>query len=77
MPQSRYFVSRNKDDGTWTIKFEDEQFGPYHSQSEAMMFAIDAAQKLGQRGDRAEVCLMGPNGHFHPEWAYGRDKQGI
>jgi hypothetical protein len=42
-----------------------------------MMFAIDAAQKLGQRGDRAEVCLMGLNGHFHPEWAYGRDKQGI
>ena len=72
MPQSRYFVVRNSDDA-WVIKFEDEEYGPYQSQSEAMLFAIDAAQKLGQRGDNAEVCLMGINGHFRPEWAYGRD----
>ena len=72
MPQSRYFVLRNQDD-EWMIKFEDEEYGPYKSQSVAMLFAIDAAQKLGQRGSNAEVCLMGVNGHFRPEWTYGRD----
>jgi hypothetical protein len=72
MPQSRYFVVRNDDD-EWMIKFEDEEYGPYHSQSEAMLFAIDAAQKLGERGGNADVCLMGVNGHFRPEWSYGRD----
>ena len=34
MPQSRYFVVRNEND-EWMIKFEDEQYGPYQSQSEA------------------------------------------
>lgn len=71
MPQCRYFVVRNED--AWMIKFDDEEYGPYQSQSEAMLFAIDAAQKLGERGDSTEVCLMGINGHFHPEWTYGRD----
>ena len=72
MPQSRYFVVRNDDD-QWIIKFEDEEFGPYRSKSEAMLFAIEAAQKLGQRGGVTEVCLMGVDGHFRPEWTYGRD----
>src|SRR5262245_29153557 len=72
MPLSRYFVVRTGD-GEWMIRFEDEEYGPYRSQSEAMLFAIDAAQKLGKRGADAEVCLMGINGHFRPAWAYGRD----
>jgi hypothetical protein len=71
MPQSRYFVVRNQD--FWVIKYEDEEYGPYRTQNEAMLFAIDAAQKLGERGDHAEVCLMGLNGHFRPEWTYGQD----
>lgn len=70
MPQSRYFIVRNADDDTWTIQFQGEEFGPYKSQSEAMMFAVDAARKLGQRGDTAEVCLMGVDGHFRSEWSY-------
>lgn len=69
MPQSRYFVVRDQD--TWVIKYNDEEYGPYKSQSEAMLFAIDAAQKLGRYGDHAEVCLMGVDGHFRKEWAYG------
>jgi hypothetical protein len=72
MPQSRYFVVRNADD-TWMIQFQGEAFGPYKTQSEAMLFAIDAARKLGKRGDTAEVCLMGIDGHFRSEWAYGRE----
>ena len=49
MPQSRYFIVQQKDD--WMIKFHDEEFGPYQSKNEAMLFAVDAAQKLGQKGE--------------------------
>jgi hypothetical protein len=71
MPQARYFIVQN--DEKWLIQFGDEQFGPYNSQKEAMLFAIEAAQKLGEKGTSAEVCLMGENGHFRAEWTYGRD----
>ncbi|MBZ0147705.1 MAG: DUF2188 domain-containing protein [Pseudorhodoplanes sp.] len=71
MPQSRYFIVQQNDD--WMIKFHDEEFGPYQSKSEAMLFAVDAAQKLGRNGENSEVCVMGENGHFRPEWTYGRD----
>ena len=71
MPQSRYFIVRHQD--AWFIKYDDEEYGPYKTLSEAKLFAIDAAQMLGQNGDNAEVCVMGENGHFRPEWTYGRD----
>lgn len=71
MPYSRYFIVRHEDD--WMIKFHDEEFGPYLTEKEAMLFAVDAAQKLGEQGENAEVCVMGENGHFRPEWTYGRD----
>lgn len=71
MPHARYFIVQQKDE--WLIKFDDEEFGPYHTQKEAMLFAVDAAQKLGEHGENAEVCLMGDNGRFRPEWMYGRD----
>ena len=72
MPNSRYFIVRI-DDG-WAIRFAGGDFGPYQTQQEAMMFAVDAAQRLGEaRGENAEVCLLGENGHFLPEWTFGRD----
>lgn len=71
MPCARYFVVRDKDD--WLIKFDDGEYGPYASQAEAMLFAIDAAQKLGEYGEAAQVCVMGENGHIRPEWTYGKD----
>ena len=67
----RYLVTREQD--VWFINFAGEEFGPYISEREAMLFAIDAAQKLGEYGDNAEVVLMGEDGHFHTEWSYGRD----
>ncbi len=70
MRQARYFIVQDRDE--WLIKFENEEFGPYQTQAEAMLFAVDAAQKLGQHGELAEVCLMGENGHFRPEWIYGQ-----
>ena len=71
MPDARYFIVQQDDQ--WAIKFNDEEYGPYKSKDEAMLFAIDAAQKLGEYGGNAEVVLMGEDGHFHTEWAYGRD----
>jgi len=62
-----------RDHDAWLIKFGGQEFGPYKSQSEAMLFAIDAAQKLGERGKWPQVCLMGENGAYRPEWTYGRD----
>lgn len=71
MPYARYFIVQNQD--AWVIKYDDEEFGPYNTQKEALLFAVDAAQKLGEHGENAEVCLMGENGHFRPEWTFGRD----
>lgn len=68
MSLARYFIVQQ--DEEWVIRFEDEEFGPYRSQSEAMLFAVDAARKLAERGEDAEVCLMGENGCFRAEWAY-------
>jgi hypothetical protein len=71
MPTARYFIVQDQD--VWRIRYGDEEYGPYSSQNEAMLFAIDAAQKLGEHGEIAQVCLMGENGHFRPEWTSGRD----
>jgi hypothetical protein len=75
MPTARYFIVHDQVQDEWMIKYGDDEFGPYKTQDEAMLFAIDAAQKLGTYGESAEVCLMGENGHFHAEWVAGRDHQ--
>ena len=74
MPTARYFIVHDQLQDEWRIKYGDEDYGPYKTYDEAMLFAIDAAQKLGSYGESAEVCLMGENGHFHTEWATGRDR---
>jgi hypothetical protein len=71
MSTKRYFIVQH--DADWMIKFADEEFGPYRSQSEAILFAVDAARKLTERGAEAEVCLMGENGHFSAEWSGGQE----
>jgi hypothetical protein len=71
MPDARYFIVQHDDQ--WSIKFNDEVYGPYLSKDEAMLFAIDAAQKLGEYGENAEVVLMGEDGHFHTEWSRARE----
>src|SRR5262249_6858855 len=52
----RYFVVRRQD--VWFIRFDGEEFGPYETEREAMLFAIDAAHKLGAQGEATEVLLM-------------------
>ena len=76
MPTARYFIVHDQLRDEWMIKYGDEAFGPYKTQDEAMVFAIDAARKLGSYGENAEVCLMGENGHFHTEWTAGRSDDG-
>src|SRR6266566_9456559 len=71
MPHTRYIVVQHKDE--WLIKFGDEEYGPYHSRAEAILFAIDAAQKLGEQGENTQVGSMGEHGRFRPEWSYGKD----
>ena len=71
MPHTRYIVVQHKDE--WLIKFGDEEYGPYHSRAEAMLFAIDAAQKLGEQGENTQVGLMGEHGRFRAEWSYGKE----
>lgn len=68
MSPTRYFLVQ-QEDSSWMIKFADEEFGPYRSKSEAMLFAVEAARKLSSRGTDTEVCLMGENGFFHAEWS--------
>jgi hypothetical protein len=67
MSPTRYFLVQRDD--AWMIQFADEEFGPYKSKSEAMLFAVEAARKLSERGADTEVCLMGENGFFHAEWS--------
>ena len=71
MPTTRYFIVHDRDE--WLIKYEGQEYGPYRTQNEAMIFAIDAARKLSAYGETAEVCLMGDDGHFHPEWNFRGD----
>jgi len=67
MSPARYFLVQRDDD--WMIQFADEEFGPYKTKAEAMLFAVEAARKLNERGTDTEVCLMGENGFFHAEWS--------
>jgi hypothetical protein len=60
MSDGRYLVVRQND--AWFIKFEDEEYGPYWSETEAMGFAVEAARKLSACGEHPEVCVVGENG---------------
>ncbi len=68
MSDARYFVERLKaHNDAWTIKFDDEEYGPYPSQSDAVLFAINAAEKLNQHGEKAQIVIIGPT------WTYDQD----
>jgi hypothetical protein len=68
---TRYLVVHGAD--LWMIKFNGEEFGPYKSEREALLFAVDAAQKLGEQGDDTQVLLMDENGEAQPVWTFGHD----
>ena len=68
-PHTRYVVVRHDD--VWLIKFEGEEFGPYKTEREAILFAADAAHKLGNQGEATQVLLVDENGEAQPAWSYG------
>ena len=68
MAVAHYFVERLTAHGdVWMIKFDDEEYGPYKSQSEAVRFAIDTAEKRNEHGEKAQVVIIGPT------WTYDQD----
>jgi hypothetical protein len=67
----RYIVVRQDD--VWFIKFDGDEYGPYRTEGEAMLFAIDAAHNLGERGEDTQVLLMDENGNPLAAWTHGKD----
>jgi hypothetical protein len=70
MSDARYYVVGDHD--VWMIKFEDGEYGRCASRDEAVALAIDAAQKLGSRGECAHVCVLDDDGRFRSKWTYDR-----
>jgi len=70
-PHTRYLIVRHGN--AWLIKFEGEEFGPYVSEREALLFAIDAAYKLGDQNEPTQVLLIDESGEAKPVWSYGQD----
>ena len=61
--RTRYLVMRQED--VWFITFNGER--------EAMLFATDAAHKLGELGEDTQVFRVDENGAAAPVWTYGID----
>jgi hypothetical protein len=66
-----YLVRRQQ--AAWFITFRGEEFGPYQSEREAILFAVDAAHRLGERGEDAQVLRLDENGDASPVWSHGLD----
>ena len=71
-PRKRYIVVRRED--VWFIIFGGEEFGPYKTEREAKLFAVDAAHKLGEQGEETEVMVSADEaGAVLPVWIHGQD----
>jgi hypothetical protein len=68
--RTRYLVVRQED--VWFIMFGGEEFGPYKTEREAKLFAVEAAHKLGEKGEEAEVLVSDDAGAISPVWVYGQ-----
>ena len=62
MSNARYYLIGDHD--VWMITVKDSDHGHYASRNRAVAFAIDAAQKLGMRGECAHVCKLDDDGRF-------------
>jgi hypothetical protein len=71
-PRTRrhYLVVRQED--VWFIVFGGEEFGPYKTEREAKLFAIEAAHKLGEKGEESEVLVSDEAGAISPVWVCGQ-----
>ncbi len=66
-----YWLERQED--VWFIRFDGTEYGPYKSEREAMLFAVDAANKLGEQGEETQVVVMDETGDARPAWTFGHD----
>lgn len=66
-----YWIAR-QDDG-WFIGFDGADYGPYKSEREALLFAIDAAKTLGEQGEETQVLLIDENGDGQRAWTFGQN----
>ena len=69
-PRTRYLMVRRED--VWFILFGGEEFGPYKTEREAKLFAIEAAHKLGEKGEETEVLVSDEAGAIAPVWVFGQ-----
>jgi hypothetical protein len=70
-PRKLYWIERQED--VWFIRFDGHDYGPYKSEREAMLFAADAANKLGEQGEETQVMVTEENGDVRPAWTFGQD----
>ncbi len=71
VPRKLYWIERQQD--VWFIRFDGSDYGPYKSEREALLFAVDAAKALGEQGEATQVLVMDENGDVKPAWTFGQD----
>ena len=69
--RTRYWVVRQQNG--WFIQFDGDEYGPYKSEREALLFAVDAANKLGEQGEDTEVLMLDETGDERCAWMSGQD----
>ena len=57
----------------WIIARNGDEYGPYESRCDAMFFAVDAAQKLGEQGSDTTARLIDAVGQPVAAWTHGTD----
>jgi hypothetical protein len=67
----RYVVVGQGD--RWTIIQGRRRFSQYASKSQAMVAAIEFAEKDGDAGRDVEVLVRHEDGRFMTEWIFGHD----
>ena len=59
-------------DGQWKIQHDGKQYGPFTTDREAIIAAIEAAQRAGCAGHEPRVLVEAPlSKSLHTEWTYG------
>jgi hypothetical protein len=74
MSNDRYYVVGDCD--MWCIQCAPAELAQCTSRRKVIAFAIDAAQKLGMRGERAHVCVLDGAGGLRSKWAFNRHRPG-
>ena len=58
-------------EGRWRFEVNDEDHGPFCTQTAAIRAAVDAAHSAGEKGGAAQVLVQRANTEFRTEWTYG------